>query len=121
MTTQEKLIDMLADKGYSVDVMMPALGYWRRTSCDVHRWDADCKDVNGKHVSIGSWYTMTECVRKGFNLVENPRDGSWYLDVEIAESPKKISRSQVRILYGPLRFAVGAGRKCPSFIMARLG
>lgn len=77
MSIHERLIAMIELKGFAVTHLMGAKGYWRHAVCDVHRWDADCTDAAGHYAHIGSYNTMTECVRRGFELVPD-RDHGWY-------------------------------------------
>lgn len=51
------------------DRLDPARGYWRTDPrADVMRWEGDIRvKVNGSWVTlaVGSWDTMTDCVRNG--------------------------------------------------------
>jgi hypothetical protein len=68
MRIRDKLENMLIDKGMTVDHFWGATGQWRKSCMDVMRWEANCRRSDGRRIHIGSWDTMTECVRRGFTL-----------------------------------------------------
>lgn len=70
MKIRDRLENMLIDQGLVVDVLWGATGQWRKTIMDVMRWEANCRRADGRFVHIGSWETMTDCVRYGFKLVQ---------------------------------------------------
>lgn len=70
MKTRDRLENMLVAKGLIVQNLCGVQGQWRKAIMDVMRWDANCTQANGARVHIGSWDTMTECVRRGFKLVQ---------------------------------------------------
>lgn len=66
MTIRERLAKMLTEKlGFEVKAseLYPATGHWRTNHY------SDCLRWEGNH-DIGSWSTMTDCVRKGFTISE---------------------------------------------------
>jgi hypothetical protein len=69
MTTRDKLAKMLAEKlGFEVraDDLIPAKGFYRTSHfSECLRWEG----FVGGH-SIGSWDTMTKCIRNGFEISE---------------------------------------------------
>lgn len=100
MTIKARLEEMLIDKGLAVDLLWGVQGQWRKTCMDVMRWEANCRRDDGTFVHVGSWHTMTECVRRGFTLQE---DGPpWELMAEANSkqenhgSPKAQGIRQVR-------------------------
>ena len=93
MKIRDRLENMLIDHGLTVDNLWGVTGQWRKTIMDVQRWEADCRDVEGRHVHVGSWYTMTECVRNGFTLQPDPTYPP-YVDVVLnAPKPKGCKRT----------------------------
>lgn len=74
MKIRDRLENMLIDHGLTVDLLWGAKGQWRKTCMDVMRWEAQCKRANGRYIHVGSWYTMTECVRRGFTLLQHAEE-----------------------------------------------
>lgn len=81
MTTKDKLILLLEQKGFRDVDIRPAMGYWRTSKfSDVYRWEGFAKVLKrddlpeGTDVTLSSWDTMTSCVRLGITL--DPGDAS---------------------------------------------
>lgn len=83
--TRQRLRALLEGRGFHVDRLEPAQGYWRTdVRADVMRWEGSAQVYgwpgisDGLMVSLGSWNTMTDCVRNG---IEIERDGGMFFDV----------------------------------------
>ncbi len=76
----ERLAELLndalkPDRPISASDLWMQHGDYRKARWDLTRWGATVR-VNGADRSVCSWDTMTECVRKGFNVtVSNCRMG----------------------------------------------
>lgn len=66
--TAARLRRMLQALGFEVVFFMPVQGRWRHNTADVQPWQAQCVH-EGRTVTIGSWETMTQCVRHKGGLV----------------------------------------------------
>lgn len=84
LTPTEKLIDLLAEEGFSNVRMFPAMGAHRRH--DVHRWEA-IADRGGKPWNLYSWNTITECARNGIQV--HPDEDGVYGFFEILANAKR--------------------------------
>lgn len=76
-----KLAKLLTEAlGFPVkaDDIVAATGHWRTSKyADVLRWEGFVTNANGSRRSIGSWNTMTECVRNGVEIQEDrPKYGT---------------------------------------------
>jgi hypothetical protein len=67
-----KLREMLAAQGYMVELFLFPNGWWRSPQADVMRWEAQVRYAgycDGRILlQIGSWDTMGNCVRYGFEV-----------------------------------------------------
>lgn len=73
-----RLVAMLS-KELGVDVqpedIAPVTGYWRSNlQADCMRWEGSVPTAEAGKRSIGSWDTMTDCVRYGFTISKDHRD-----------------------------------------------
>ncbi len=90
-TMRERLAVLLCREGFAVTEydLIPVTGYWKRA--DVYRWESvgakrNADPMNGLGVTIVSWDTMTECVRNGITVAQDPQS-PWWFDVH-AKEPK---------------------------------
>jgi hypothetical protein len=92
MTTKERLEEMMIEKGYIVDLLWGVQGQWRKTIMDVMRWHAHLRKspLDKITTQVGSWYTMTQCVRRGFTLKEDA--SPWILEA-VANDRKQSRRT----------------------------
>lgn len=75
---REKTKDILAEAiegklpGYRVKLVLAAIGFYRtHASCNECRWEANLKEVGGIGASVWSDYTMTECLKRDFDIIPN--------------------------------------------------
>jgi hypothetical protein len=93
MTIRDRLENMLIDKGLIVDLLWGVQGEWRKTYMDVMRWEANCRRAEtGYFVYIGSWYTMTECVRRGFELHQESEP--WNMQIVLNQQNQPVKRKR---------------------------
>jgi hypothetical protein len=64
-TPTEKVKSLLEEEGFSNVVIYPVSGYWK--SQDVMRWEGFA-EKDGVKAPIGSWFTLTDCARKGITV-----------------------------------------------------
>lgn len=95
-TVQERLIVLLADaEVHDLSAWKISKGYWLRDQQDVmrweclaRRWDAQIARGNGYHV--GSWSSMSDCVRYGITVVDGEKHDGGYCTISVeAKYPQK--------------------------------
>jgi hypothetical protein len=70
----------------------PARGYWTHKHQDVMAWQGHVDvpvDMHRFSYSLGSWDTMTACVRRGFEVQDCRGDDRRYVDFEIHAKEKR--------------------------------
>lgn len=103
MTAKERLTRRLHDalldllpQGTKVSEpeIYPVRGYWTHAHQDVKQWDGWVR-IDNADCSIGSWDCVTNCLRRGFEIVDHrgsllARVGRNEVDIEVfAKDPKR--------------------------------
>lgn len=96
-TVKERLIVLLEEVGVSeLDDWKVSKGYWLRDQQDVMRWECSAQHWNdleapkliGFHV--GSWSSMSDCVKYGITVVDGEKHGGGYCAISVeAKYPSK--------------------------------
>lgn len=78
-----RLAEMLRAAGFYLepDDLEDSKGYWRMPQQDVMRWDAWAFS-GGRTVHICSWSTMSDCVRRGIDDIEQDEDGVYWVEAK---------------------------------------
>jgi len=111
MKIRDRLENMLIEKGYAVELLWGVTGQWRKSIMDVMRWEAQGKDANGHYFHIGSWSTMTECVRRGFSVTREERDPPYELTATAERRRNKNGVCNAKISDPTESKARGAGKR----------
>lgn len=88
-TVQDRLVVMLADAGVSgLSAWKVSKGYWLRDQVDVMRWECLARtwndvDARGEGFHVGSWSSMSDCVRYGITAVDGEKHGSGYSTISV--------------------------------------
>ena len=95
-TVQDRLIVLLAEAGVSAcSSWNISKGYWLRDQADVMRWEcrAQCwgeRELRGVGFHVGSWSSMSDCVRHGITVADDEKHGGGYCTISVeAKYPQK--------------------------------
>lgn len=93
LTPVEKLKQMLREKGFEIDLLVPAEGAYRHMDCC--RWDS-FGNHDGRRISMCSWDTVTKCVKEGIVVkpVKEPNGRIIYSEYECFALSSVTPRSQ---------------------------
>lgn len=84
-STSKRLSKLLASLGYSVQQFVIPSGHYRTSRyADCLRWEADALTSEGFLVHLGSWDTMTDCLKRGVTI-HRPKH---YADAQLMVSAK---------------------------------
>jgi hypothetical protein len=90
---QEKLEDLLLDHGISgCNGWNIARGWWLSPQANVMRWQCYAT-YEGRQRQIGSWDSMSDCVRYGISVAPGSEAGG-YVDVDVQASSAKNTGSR---------------------------
>ncbi len=96
-TVQQRLTALLADAGVlELDAWSRSQGYWLQDEQDVMRWECRAKRwgeqvSRGEGFHVGSWSSMSDCVRYGITVVDGEKHGGGYCAISVeAKYPRKI-------------------------------
>lgn len=88
-TVQERLVILLADCGvHECDAWKISKGYWLRDQADVMRWEClagrwDGHEARGVGFHVGSWSSMSDCVRYGITVADDEKHGGGYCTISV--------------------------------------
>lgn len=97
-TARERLEGMLAERGYiDCSGWNIARGWWLSAQADVQRWQCWAvrveDGVRGRRVHIGSWDSISNCVRFGISVADGNEAGG-YTDVDVmALTPGNVGKA----------------------------
>jgi hypothetical protein len=93
-TAKERLIVLLEAAGLrGLDGWKVSQGYWLRDQADVMRWECRARHwgtrVSRTGFHVGSWASMSDCVRYGITVIDGEKDGGGYCDISVEANYQK--------------------------------
>jgi hypothetical protein len=94
-TVQDRLIVLLAEAGVrECTAWKISKGYWLRKQADVMRWECLARrwgeQQSGVGFHVGSWSSMSDCVRYGITVADDEKHGGGYCTISVeAKYPQK--------------------------------
>lgn len=95
-TVQERLVPLLAAAGvHEIVLWKVSKGYWLRDQADVMRWECWArrwgeKEDRNPGFHVGSWSSMSDCVRYGITVVDGEKHDGGYCTISVnAKYPQK--------------------------------
>ena len=96
-TVQERLVILLYEAGVAgCAYWKVSKGYWLRDQQDVMRWECLAarwgdRETLGEGFHVGSWSSMSDCVRYGITVADDEKHGGGYCTISVgAKYPSKI-------------------------------
>lgn len=100
-TVQDRLVVLLVNaEVYELGAWKISKGYWLGNQQDVMRWECLARRwgervARGEGFHVGSWSSMSDCVRHGITVVDGEKHGGGYCTISVeAKYPQKRTRTK---------------------------